>query len=168
MSWPFIQAVNYTPANRTSVDWIVIHSMEVQKRSGVAKNVAAWFAGDSAPKASAHYCVDNEQIYQCVKETDIAWHAPGANQKGIGVELAGQASDTWDDQYANDVISNGIKLVSDLADRWNIPKVVVLDLDLAKGVRGITTHAEVSKAFKLGNHWDPGPNFPLQDFVARL
>ena len=32
---------------------------------------------------------------------------------------------------------------------------------LRAGERGITTHAQVSKAWKKSDHWDPGPGFPI-------
>jgi peptidoglycan hydrolase-like protein with peptidoglycan-binding domain len=80
----FVQARNYTRANRQAIDVIVIHCMEWPDKPDGAERVSAWFASDTAPKASAHFCVDSNSIVQCVRVEDVAWHAPGANGNGIG------------------------------------------------------------------------------------
>jgi hypothetical protein len=50
---------------------------------------------------------------------------------------------------------------------FKIPPVFVTAAGLKAGKRGITTHAEVSKAFPndAGNHHDPGAGWPAQYFV---
>ena len=67
-------AKNYTkgPKNR-KVRLIVIHTMESQEKPGTAKNVAKWFSGPTAPKSSAHFCVDNKDAVRVVEDDDIAW-----------------------------------------------------------------------------------------------
>ena len=40
--------------------------------------------------------------------------------------------------------------------------------DLLAGRRGITGHAEVSKAYRKSDHWDPGPGFPVESFLDRV
>src|SRR5690606_3616018 len=55
---PFVQARNFTWANRPRVDVVVIHTMEAAETSTTAENVAAWAAGPSAPQASWHYAID--------------------------------------------------------------------------------------------------------------
>ena len=102
MAYPFIQARNSTPANRTTIDLLVIHTMEAPEKPDTAENVARWFAGSTAPQASAHYCIDDDSIVQCVHDKDVAWHAPGANHNGLGFEHAGfaaQAPKDWQDAY---------------------------------------------------------------------
>ena len=36
------------------------------------------------------------------------------------------------------------------------------------GRRGLTGHAEVSRAFGQSDHWDPGDGFPVEAFVDRV
>ncbi len=43
--------------------------------------------------------------------------------------------------------------------RWLAPG------DLVAGRRGITGHVDVSRAFELSDHWDPGPGFPVESFL---
>ena len=40
--------------------------------------------------------------------------------------------------------------------------------DLVRGRRGITSHAEVSLAYRKSDHWDPGPGFPIDEFLGRV
>ena len=37
--------------------------------------------------------------------------------------------------------------------------------DLRSGRRGITSHANVSLAFRRSDHMDPGPNFPVERYL---
>ncbi len=168
---PFLEARHYTPAHRTACDLVVLHSMESAELQRTAENVASWFAGSSAPKASAHYCVDADSVIQCVHDEDIAWAAPGANARGLQVELAGRAAQTaeqWADDYSAAMLSRAIELVELLCRRWSIPARHVGVDGLVLGHRGITTHAEVSRVFKRSTHTDPGPGFPLEWFVGRV
>jgi N-acetyl-anhydromuramyl-L-alanine amidase AmpD len=169
----FIQATNFNKALRTEIDLIVIHTMEAPEKPGTANQVAEWFANRGAPKypapkASAHFCIDDKEIIQCVWEHDVAWHAPGANHNGIGIELTGYAKQTeeeWKDNYSTSMLENAAKLCAVLSLRYNIPLMILKADQLIAKKRGFTTHAEVSLAFKKSNHTDPGPNFPWRHFL---
>src|SRR6476469_11249703 len=100
---PFAQARNYPHHRSNPIDVIVIQTMESPEKPDTAESVAAWFAGSSAPQASAHYCIDANSVVECVRDTDVAWHAPGANHNGIGLEHAGRAAQSaadWNDEYS--------------------------------------------------------------------
>lgn len=169
--YPLVQARNFTPSNRKTVDWVVLHDMEHPEAPKTARNVAAWFAGPGAPQASAHYCVDDSEVVQCVLEADIAWHAPGANANGIGIEHAGYASQSevdWRDDYSMAMLHLSTILCAQVCHRWSIPPVVVGVTGLLSRNRGITTHNAVSRAFRKSTHTDPGPSFPLQWYVDQV
>lgn len=168
--YPFVRAKNFTRADRKVIDLIVIHDMEAPEREKTAATVAAWFGSDNAPQASAHYCVDDKEIVQCVREEDVAWHAPGANHNGIGIEHAGYASQTandWADEYSTAMLKRSAELVARLCLRWDIPVVFCPDAILKlPGARGITTHKAITDGLNGGKgHWDPGPNFPMTQFL---
>lgn len=170
MSIPFIQARNFTSTGSAGrgVDLVVIHDMEAPEVPGTALNVAQWFAGPTAPNASAHYCVDDQAVVQCVKDTDVAWHAPGANANGIGIEHAGYARQTsaeWDDPYSRAMLVNSARLAAALCVTHKIPPVWLSPADLLAGKRGITSHANVSAAWRKSNHTDPGPGFPSARYI---
>ena len=172
----FFPAVGQGPArNGQRIDVVVIHDMEAPEKPHVARAVAKWFAGLDAPRASAHYCVDDGEVIQCVREFMVAWGAPGANRNGIHIELAGYANQTpegWLDDYGKAMMSRLVELVFEICFRHDIPLQKLSPEDVKNGHRGICGHADVSRAFpeKAGEHphWDPGPNFPWDEFLRVL
>jgi hypothetical protein len=159
-----IPARNFTWAGRplSSIRWIVLHSTENPIRPGVARNVARWFGGPSAPRASAHYIVGPDAVIAGVPLEHVAWAAPGANRLGIQVEQVGQALQTdWLAEGSGDraglaVLRRSAELVAALCRETGIP-VARVDTDgLKRGGRGITTHAAVTRAFRRSDHVDPG------------
>lgn len=168
----FVPARNFTPVTGTrKVDLVVIHTMESPESLSTAENVAYWFAGSTAPKASAHYCVDANSVVQCVKENDVAWAAPGANHNGIQIEHAGRAGQGkvgWDDPYSKMMLHLSALLTADICRRYNIPARKIYPSGLVNGQRGITGHVDATLAFHLSNHTDPGPDFPWSTFLAEV
>ena len=166
---PFVQARNYTRGRSNPIDVLVIHTMESPEKPDTAESVANWFAGSTAPQASAHYCIDNNSIVQCVRDQDVAWHAPGANHNGLGFEHAGRAAQTpaeWKDPYSAALLDVSAQLVAEKCKEYGIPAVWRRVPDLLAGRRGITGHVQVSQAFKRSDHHDPGPNFPIERYLA--
>lgn len=168
----FVQARNYTPANREpgDISWIVIHDMEMVENARTAENCADYFKR-TIRQASAHYCVDSDSVVQCVSVKDVAWAAPGANSRGIQIELAGFASQTktqWQDAFGLEMLKVSAGLVRGLCQQYSIPIVFIGKAGLLRGERGITTHAQVSDAFKRSTHTDPGPNFPIDEFIKMV
>lgn len=169
----FFQARNFTLAHRSHVRLIVVHTMESPEKPGTARAVAKWFASQAAPKASAHYCVDGVEVVQSVKETDVAWAAPGANRDGIHIEHAGYARQTladWSDDYSSQMIRISAQLAAEIALRWDIPAKRLTVAEVADGkTRGFCGHADVTAAFKVkGGHTDPGAAFPWGLYIARV
>jgi N-acetyl-anhydromuramyl-L-alanine amidase AmpD len=118
---------------------------------------------------SAHYCVDNDSVVQCVRDEDVAWHAPGANHDGIGIEHAGRARQSgrdWSDAYSTAMLERSAALAAELCRRHAIPVTWLYPADLKAGKRGITTHKAVSDAFGRSSHWDPGPGFPVERYLG--
>jgi len=177
---PFVPAVNQTlrwPMFKTRpVDLVVMHTMEAPETSMTAENVAAWFAGQNPkyppPKASTHYCLDNDSVVQCVRESDVAWHASDANHNGIGVEMAGFAKQTkeqWEDDYSLAMLRRAASLVARLCRDHKIPVTLLTPDDLKAKKRGLCGHDTVTKAFPgSGTHWDPGPWFPWDLFLGMV
>jgi N-acetyl-anhydromuramyl-L-alanine amidase AmpD len=168
---PFVQARNFTKAARTAVDLVVIHTMEAPDKPTTAESVARWFATGDA-KASAHYCVDSDSIVQCVREEDAAWHAPGANRNGIGIEHAGYASRSaanWMDSSTTAMLFRSAKLVARICRQYGIPIVRLTADDLRAKRRGLCGHVDVTDAFNGGKgHTDPGPNFPWEMYLSMI
>lgn len=188
----FVQARNYTAVNRSQfIKHIVLHTAETAENFTVAEALARWASGPSAPQASWHFAVDADSIVQCVDEEQIAWHAPGCNKTGIGIEMAGvakQNAQEWDDDFSRAVLDKTARLVAYLVVRWKVSTVFVDAEGLLRGDPGITTHMQVSKACRLAqerglksspfynqkankpltDHYDPGSAFPLEGFLGSV
>jgi N-acetyl-anhydromuramyl-L-alanine amidase AmpD len=178
---PFITAKNFTPNGPTrQVDVIVIHTMEAPDKGDTAHRVALYFANQPAQNSlvngvpfkggsSAHYCIDAGSTVQCVRERHIAWHAPGANRNGIGLEHAGFARETaleWESDYNKQMLARSAKLAARLCKFYDVPAVKLTVDDLRSGVRGICGHVDVTNAFSKGiGHTDPGLFFPYEEYV---
>jgi N-acetylmuramoyl-L-alanine amidase CwlA len=148
--------------------------MEYPEKGDSAEWCARFFAGmqGAAPQSSAHACVDNNSIVQCLPWDRVGWHAPGANQYGIGIEHAGYARQTasdWQDTYSIAMLDLSAWLVAELCTKFKIPIDFVDAESLLTGLPGITTHAEVTKAWpEKGSHTDPGKGFPLGRYLRAV
>ena len=176
MTYPFTQAKHFTAGRGGKTPrMIVLHTMETPETAGRAHQVADWFAGPTAPQASAHYCVDNQFIYQCVKEADTAWAVDDfdLNQQSISIELAGSASQSvaqWADAYSQAEMGHLVELAKELAKGYSIPAVRLTAAQILDGKsKGFAYHADITAAKKIaGGHTDPGVNFPLANFLKAL
>jgi hypothetical protein len=62
----------------------------------------------------------------------------------------------WDDHDHIRMEIRAARLVAELCLAYGIRPYFVPAWKLKLGIRGVTTHAEMSKAFKASTHWDPG------------
>lgn len=177
--WPFVPARYFTPfpvGQRRAVRLIVIHDMEAPEKGETAEAIARYFQtvdfATEGKKPSAHVCIDNNSVVQCVHDNDIANAAPGANSDGVHLELAGYGAQTrgqWLDDYSRAVIDNAANVAAQYCLKYEIPPTRIQTDELAdKTKRGICSHAQVSAAFKKSDHTDPGANFPWDYFFDRV
>jgi N-acetyl-anhydromuramyl-L-alanine amidase AmpD len=171
-SYPFIQARWFTKGPRGGpIQLAVMHTVEVPEKPTTAEAVARYFATTDR-KASAHWCCDADSTVGCVRESDIAYAAPGSNHNGVHVELAGYAAQTgkdWADPYSQRMLKEqAAPLVRAICKRHAIPTRFVDAAGLKAGQWGITTHAEVTKAFHRSSHTDPGAGFPIASFIEMV
>lgn len=171
--WPLIQARWFTkwPTNyKRTVRVIVIHDMEYPETDTAAEIIAHDFATRSeTQKASAHICVDNNSIVQCVKDNDVAFAAPGCNTDGIQIELAGFGKQTraeWLDAYSEALLRLGADATAQYCIKYKIPPIHLTNQQLSGGERGIVGHYQVSHVYKKSDHTDPGAGFPWDYFIA--
>lgn len=81
---------NYTKGNNRKIEYIVMHYVGAVSS---AKNNASYFK-NTYRGASAHYFVDDNDIYQVVEDKDISWHCGSdkyynnaRNSNSIGIEM---------------------------------------------------------------------------------
>ena len=165
---PFVQAAHFHSGRQGKpIKLLVIHTMEAPERNETAENVAQYFK-TTPTLASAHFCIDNNSIVQCVHDNDTAFAAPGANNTGLHFEHAGyaaQSAQNWSDAYSDDMLWLSARLVAAKAALHGIPIAWLSPSDLSAGKKGITSHRNCTQAFG-GSHTDPGVNFPIQRYLT--
>lgn len=166
-----IPSPNFRPGRIKAVRLVVLHTAETHCEPGRAVAIATYLARPEV-QASAHFCVDPEATVQGVQEEDTAWAAPGANADGIQIEQAAYArldADGWAGVNPQQMMTGQlVPLVAGICERWDIPAVALDTAGVLSGAAGITTHVAVSEAFGLSDHWDCGPDFPLDAVVAQV
>lgn len=166
------------PANKSSagsnkpVKRIVIHSTVSPCEPGGARNIARYFRS-SAAGGSAHYVVDPGEEVQVVYDSVVAWHAP-PNPNSLGVEMCDMPGPVpgdkpgsarwkalkkawrWRKSNQRKMLARAARLTAELCAAYDVPPVFLTPAKLRAGRRGITTHANVSAAWRQSTHWDPG------------
>lgn len=168
MSYPYLQARNHG-GDQSSVNRIVIHATVSPTVVGGAQSIANYFH-TTTRDASAHYVVDPKYIWQCLHETTVGYHAP-PNYASIGIELCDpqEGSGTrWSDSGHRAMLKLAADLTKKVASRWNVPLRKLSASDLRAGKRGVCGHVDVSNAWHLTDHGDPGSAFPWNYFMALL
>lgn len=112
-----------------AIKYIVIHY--TANKGDTALNNAKYFENVNR-NSSAHYFVDENEIYQIVEDNDISWHCGVDYSKGkakywnicknmnsIGIEMC---SDYDKDYYiSKKTMENTIELTKELMGKYNIP-----------------------------------------------
>ena len=150
---------------------IILHSTE----GSTAAGAAGWFHNPQS-SASTHLVLDDDVAYRCVDDARVPWGAPGCNRYGLHIEHAGYAKWNWLQWMRHrKMLHRSAWHAAKWCVEYNIPAVWLSVDDLVRGKRGITSHANCSKAFKGSSHWDPGPRFPrwywmrqVRAFVSEL
>ncbi|WP_031087118.1 N-acetylmuramoyl-L-alanine amidase [Streptomyces sp. NRRL WC-3549] len=152
---------NYDTADRphsNAVRFIVLHDTEVDYDTTLK------IFQDPANKTSAHYVVRSADghVTQMVKNKDIAWQAGNwyMNTHSIGIEQEGFAAEgaKW---YTDEMYRSTARLVRHLAATYDIP----LDRQHILGHDGVPP---TSAAGTQNMHWDPGPYWDWNRFMALL
>lgn len=84
--------------------------------------------------ASAHYFVDENDIYQSIEDKNIAWHCGAKNYKhstcrnsnSLGVELCSRKDSKGNYYFMDKTVDNAIELVKMLMTKYNVPIANIL------------------------------------------
>ena len=79
--------------------------------------------------ASAHYFVDENNIYQSVEDKNIAWHCGAKkykhstcrNSNSLGVELCSMKDSKGNFYFMDKTVDNAVELVKMLMAKYNVP-----------------------------------------------
>lgn len=145
---------------------IVLHSTVSRCERGGAANIARYFRSEGSG-GSAHYVTDPGEVVQVVYDSVIAWHAP-PNDHSLGVEMCDMPSSSsarrWRDDEHKAMFRRTARLTAQLCLAYDVPAWYRSAWSLRRGRKGVTTHAQVSQAFKQSSHWDPG-KWPRRRFM---
>lgn len=184
----FIEAANYTAGRPGGpILGIVIHDEEFPEGVNSAEQIAAFFhnqpknqASDSSVSnpvvssggSSAHYTHDSDSSVQCVKDEDTAWDAPpNTGWPHLGHEHDGFAKQTreeWLDEHGRKMLRRSAKLTAKQSARSGIPVRRLTVAQLQAKEKGFAGHVDVSLAFKMTTHSDPGGGFPWDWYLTRV
>ena len=153
----------------------ITHCTEGAEGLGRAADVAHMLATipESGKPRSAHLVIDSAAVIQCVPFEREAWHAGrNANMRGEGIELCGFAEQTrtqWLDALSLPMLQLAARAVRWRCDTLQIPLELRTRDQLLALQPGVTTHAEIARAFPADtDHSDPGVNFPLDEFMQAV
>ncbi|WP_327248273.1 N-acetylmuramoyl-L-alanine amidase [Streptomyces sp. NBC_01320] len=152
---------NYDTADRphsNKIKFIVLHDTEEDFDTTLK------IFQNPLKQTSAHYVVrsGDGHVTQMVKDKDVAWQAGNwyVNTHSIGIEQEGIAVEGAT-SYTPEMYNSTAKLVRYLADKYDIP----LDRQHIIGHDGVPP---TSAAGTKNMHWDPGPYWDWNRFMALL
>lgn len=127
MKYKACNSTNFKKGRISDIKFIVIHF--TANNGDTAKNNADYFANNNNLSASAHYFVDEKEVWQSVNDGDTAWHCGGTSYKhpscrnanSIGVEMCSRKDSSGKYYIKEETIKNTIELVKTLMVEHNIP-----------------------------------------------
>lgn len=127
MNFKQANVTNFRQGRSTKIKYLVIHY--TANDGDTAKNNVDYYANNKNLGASAHFFVDENQIWQSVKESDTAWHCGATlykhalcrNYNSIGIELCSRIDKYGVYYFKNETIINAVKLTKELMAKYNIP-----------------------------------------------
>ena len=135
--------------------YISIHYVGAQ--SSTAKNNATYFYNGDR-QASAHYFVDDNEIWQSVEDNNGSWAVGNTktevnNKNSISVEMCCMGANL---QVTEKTENNTIELVKYLMKKYNIQ------------VDNVRTHYEITKGAKICPNWSANNWARWKDFKKKL
>lgn len=169
-NWLYVPARDIGPKRDGPVRVITLHTAETPEKDNAAENLAKYFQHPDYT-SSCHVCTSNKTVIQCVKDSYVAYAAPGVNNDGIQIEMCcymNQTASEWRDFYSLGLLAITADVVAQYCLKYDIPAQRLLNAQLAAGQKGIIGHVQASEVYKKSDHTDPGPNFPWQRFIPMV
>lgn len=152
------------------VQYVVVHYTAGSERSTSAEDGAA-YDQRRTDGTSTHYFVDQNSIVQCV----YTWNRANAayqygNRLGIQYELCGtvQTRAQWLDAASDATLTNAARQMARDCKKYGLPVRRLTIAQMRNGEKGVCGHADVTLAYGLGDHMDPGTAFPWDVLLARV
>ena len=123
---------NYNQSRNRQIKYIVIHF--TANNGDTALGNTNYFK-NTYRGASAHYFVDEKEIWQCVEDKDKSWHCGTTgkyyhnycrNYNSIGIEMCSRKDSRNNYYIKEEVVKNTIELTKYLMKKYNVPKERVI------------------------------------------
>lgn len=130
--------INFLPADNSNfrigrqeqIKYLVLHYTAGD--GDTAQNNAKYFAG-GCRGASAHYFVDEKEVWQSVKDEDVAWHcgskkyyhAHCRNENSVGIELCSY-KDASGYHFNGETVTLALELLCELMKKYSLQPECVL------------------------------------------
>jgi N-acetyl-anhydromuramyl-L-alanine amidase AmpD len=149
---------------------VAVHSTESQdipNSTDDLRSIRNWF-DNPASQASSHIGIDGEGNTEVwVRSNRKAWTIGAANSWTVNIEFVGRAA-----QPAKDWEEAQIKAGARWAAYWCLKYDIKVQRGTVGGInglcvcrkKGVIRHKDVTDA-GFGSHTDPGPSFPIDDFL---
>ena len=120
-----ISVINFYDSNRSKsqIKWIILHYVGAVS---TAKNNADYFY-NTFRGASAHYFVDEKEIWQVVEDSDSAWaigadkyYTDARNTNSISIEMCCYKNSKGKLDIKGEVVNKAIELTKYLMDKYDI------------------------------------------------
>lgn len=135
-----ITPYNFTALTKKDIRYIVVHYVGAES---AAKNNAEYFFKNKL-SSSAHYFVDEKEIWQSVEDYNAAWHCGGGaqgvyhpylnictNANSIGIEMCCFKDKNGELKIKDATVQNTVWLIKSLMSKYNIlPESVLRHYDV--------------------------------------
>lgn len=117
---------NYRKGRKQDIKYLVVHY--TANNGDTAIGNCNYFANNANLRASAHYFVDENEVYQSVSDFDTAWHCGGTsyihpecrNDNAIGIEMCSRKDNNGNYYFKDETVANTIELVKEKMAEYNI------------------------------------------------
>lgn len=118
-------STNYNEGRANKIKYLVIHY--TANNGDTSKSNASYFANNKNLGASAHYFVDEKEVWQSVRDEDTAWHCGAIsylhnycrNSNSIGIELCSRKNQQGY-YFKVETVDNAIELIKKLMIKYGI------------------------------------------------
>ena len=134
MNFKQCNSTNYKTGRTGDIKYIVIHY--TANNGDTSKNNADYFNRvELKNPSSAHYFVDEKEVWQSVKDTDTAYHCGTTgvykhsycrNANSIGIELCSRKDNKGNYYFKDATVKNAAELTKNLMVKYNIPATNVI------------------------------------------
>lgn len=158
---------NDSGVRKTAPSIIVIHTNQ-GPGDGKVEDLLAWL---QKKEARASYTMVVNRAGRTGRSNDdeyVPWAAGSpANERGLHLCLMGYAEQTREEWLKQgDQLAAAADVAADWCRRYNIDPRWITGAQMKDGVRGIGGHDTTVAAWGSTDHWDPGPGFPRDHFIA--